>query len=291
MNDSDEWEVQALELVREGRIGRGGAGNVIKATDPSTGRVVAMKAVPLNIRPEHSVDFLKKLRDLYSSRHPNVTAFHGAAYDAGRSEMVIAFEFMDQRSLKDVILRTPTRQIPEEIMGDCAGQIVAGLHYLHDKRRIIHRDIKPSNILLNSRGQFKLADFGMSREVGTMDAGNTWVGTSSYMSPERVGGETYSFNSDIWSLGVVVLESCTGRSPYEGTTQYDILDRIVDGDPPALPATFSNQAIDFVHLCTKKLPSERPHSGFFLEHPYVKMNANAPTVAWLATLAPDNLPT
>jgi mitogen-activated protein kinase kinase 1 len=251
---------------------------------------VALKVVPLNMKEEHTVEFLKKLRELYDSRHPNVTAFHGAAYDVKKSEMVIAFEYMDQRSLKDIVLRTPSRQIPEEIMGCCAGQIVAGLHYLHDQRRIIHRDIKPSNILLNSRGQFKLADFGMSKELHTLDAGHTWVGTSSYMSPERVGGETYSFNADLWSLGVLVLESCTGHSPYEGTTQYDILDRIVDGDPPALPPTFSNQAIDFVHLCTKKLPSERPHAAFFMEHPYVKLNANAPTISWLANLAPDNIP-
>lgn len=87
-------------------------------------------------------------------------------------------------------------------MGNCALQVVRGLSYLHGDRRIIHRDIKPSNVLVNSQGKFKISDFGMSKELSdTLTAGQTWVGTSSYMSPERVGGMDYSFNADIWSLG------------------------------------------------------------------------------------------
>mmetsp|Transcript_77418 Transcript_77418/g.208904 ORF Transcript_77418/g.208904 Transcript_77418/m.208904 type:complete len:243 (-) Transcript_77418:122-850(-) len=240
------------------------------------------------MKAEHTEGFLKRLRDLYNSRHPNIASFHGAAYDVARSEMVIAFEYMDQRSLKDVINRCTDRKIPEDIMGCCAGQVVSGLHYLHDQRRVIHRDIKPSNILVNSKGQCKLTDFGMARELHTFDAGHTWVGTSSYMSPERVGGESYSFSADIWSLGVLVFEACTGHSPYEGTAQFEILDRIVDGDPPALPATFSGQAVDFVHLCTKKVPAERPGTDVLLTHPFLTINAGANIVSWLASLPADN---
>ena len=81
------------------------------------------QVVPLNLRLEHTEQFLLKLSDLYSSHHPNVTAFHGAAYDAQRSECLIAFEYMDQRSLKDIVLRTVARQIPEDIMGCCASQV------------------------------------------------------------------------------------------------------------------------------------------------------------------------
>jgi serine/threonine protein kinase len=134
--------------------------------------------------------------------------------------------------------------MPEEIVGNCAMQCVKGLHYLHKERRIIHRDIKPSNILVNSVGEFKITDFGMSKELSSaLSAGQTWIGTNQYMSPERVGGLDYSFNADVWSLGLLLYQCATGHQPYQGSNTFELLDQIVDGEPPALPAgTFTNEA-------------------------------------------------
>jgi len=94
-----------------------------------------------------------------------------------------------------------------------AHSVLEGLTYLYDVHRIIHRDIKPSNILLNSKGSIKLCDFGVSGELINSIA-NTFVGTSIYMSPERIQGAEYSVKSDVWSLGITLIELAYGRFPF-----------------------------------------------------------------------------
>jgi len=94
-----------------------------------------------------------------------------------------------------------------------AHSVLEGLTYLYDVHRIIHRDIKPSNILLNSEGEIKLCDFGVSGELINSIA-KTFVGTSIYMSPERIQGAEYSVKSDIWSLGITLIELATGQFPF-----------------------------------------------------------------------------
>ena len=87
--------------------------------------------------------------------------------------------------------------------------------FLHTTKHQMHRDIKPENILLNSEGQLKLTDFGISKQLEkTYAITNTFVGTLIYMSPERMGGKNYSYSSDIWSLGLVILELACGKHPY-----------------------------------------------------------------------------
>src|SRR5690349_10222364 len=99
-------------------------------------------------------------------------------------------------------------------------QVLRGLHYLHRTRRVIHRDIKPSNILLNTEGKAKLADFGVSGEVSDqVDAKMSFVGTVTYMSPERIKGESHTFNSDNWSLGLALVECALGYFPYLSAQQ------------------------------------------------------------------------
>lgn len=111
-----------------------------------------------------------------------------------------------------------SRPLVEEAYISCvARQLLSGLHYLHATRRLIHRDIKPSNVLLNSSGCAKLADFGVSGELQEA-AGNenkiSFVGTVTFMSPERIQGHPHSFDSDLWSLGLLLVEMATGEFPY-----------------------------------------------------------------------------
>ena len=87
------------------------------------------------------------------------------------------------------------------------------------------------------------------------------------MSPERVGGMNYSFNADIWSLGLLVFQCSTGEAPYANVNTFELLDMIVDGNPPTLPqGKFSNEACDFVSLCLKKSQHERPDCELLLMH-------------------------
>ncbi len=98
-----------------------------------------------------------------------------------------------------------------------ARQALAGLRHLHRELRVIHRDIKPSNMLLTSSGQLKITDFGVSGQLtNSVSQALSWVGTLTYMSPERIKGESYSFNSDVWSLGLLLVQCAIGRFPYTG---------------------------------------------------------------------------
>lgn len=96
-------------------------------------------------------------------------------------------------------------------------QVLEGLRYLHEELHVVHRDIKPSNLLLNSAGQVKIGDFGVSKQLSD-DTSKcmTWIGTVPYMSPERItaGASGYGKPSDVWSLGVTLMEAALGRFPY-----------------------------------------------------------------------------
>ena len=87
---------------------------------------------------------------------------------------------------------------------------------MHKTMKVTHRDIKPANILLNNNGVVKIADFGVSGKMeSTTDCMSSWVGTMSYMSPERLQGEQYSSDTDLWSLGIILIECATGVCPYK----------------------------------------------------------------------------
>jgi len=120
-------------------------------------------------------------------------------------------EYMDKGSFDCIYKQIGPINI--EVVSMVALSVLRGLTYLYDAHRIIHRDIKPSNILCNSEGDIKLCDFGVSGELINSIA-HTFVGTSIYMSPERIKGAEYSVKSDIWSLGISLIELAIGRFPF-----------------------------------------------------------------------------
>lgn len=129
----------------------------------------------------------------------------------------------------------------EKVLGKIAEGVLQGLTYLEAKR-ILHRDIKPSNILLCRNGEVKLCDFGVSGDFGTKGEANTFIGTSYYMAPERITGQTYTITSDVWSTGVTLLEVAQHRFPFpaDGTEMQpragliDLLTYIVQQPIPKL---------------------------------------------------------
>merc|ERR1719331_69793 len=132
------------------------------------------------------------------------------------------------------------------MLGAIARPVLEGLVYLHREKHLIHRDIKPSNLLIDQAANVKIADFGVSGEMScTLSKKASWVGTVHYMSPERISGGSYSYDSDMWSLGVTLLELATASFPYlrnvppgpQGRLSFwDLLDLIVESPPPSPPA-------------------------------------------------------
>eukprot|EP00041_Stephanoeca_diplocostata_P014639 m.272833 g.272833 ORF g.272833 m.272833 type:complete len:190 (-) comp19750_c2_seq3:66-635(-) len=131
------------------------------------------------------------------------------------------------------------------------------------KNRILHRDIKPGNILLGAKGEIKLCDFGLSKFTGESMRCTTNTGSNYYLPPERIEprlapGLRYGSESDVWSLGLSIVELGETAYPYKGT-KYTVLFAIVDGDPPSLPRDlYEDDLCDFVNACLIKQQQLRP---------------------------------
>lgn len=156
------------------------------------------------------------------------------------------------------------------MLGKIAEAVLGGLTYLYRAHRIMHRDIKPSNVLVNSRGQIKLCDFGVSSELDNSVA-DTFVGTGTYMAPERIQGSPYTVKSDVWSVGLTLMELAIGKFPFSSDSGsddepggpqgiLDLLQQIVLEPAPKLPKSDAFPSIleDVIAKCLMKVPEERP---------------------------------
>ena len=212
---------------------------------------------------------INELQTLYGHECPEIISFHGAFYSEG--SFLMALEYMENGSLADVLKRC--ERIPEAALGKIAVQAVRGLVELHKVCHIMHRDLKPANILINRDGVAKLADFGAKRDLdSTLANAKTFVGTATYMSPERVAGGAYTSNSDVWSLGVTLIECATGSYPYPLPKSYlELHQNIMSLDAPELPedGNFSPEFRDFVNRCLIKDPDQRATSSDLLTDSFI----------------------
>lgn len=133
---------------------------------------------------------------------------------------------------------TEVLPIPEPVLGRIASSVATGLRYLLDEHNILHRDVKPANILTNWRGEVKLCDFNISRAVGDTTSTTmsmSFSGTYAYAAPEVYQHRLYDEKSDVWSVGVTILELAIGRLPFEAKTQFNLMNEIVNRPAPQLP--------------------------------------------------------
>src|SRR4051794_36697239 len=173
----------------------------------------------------------------------HICRYYGAFPDPSTATISIAMEFCEGGSLDSIYkeVKKLGGRTGEKVLGKIAEGVLHGLTYLHSKK-IIHRDIKPSNILLCRNGDVKLCDFGVSGEFGTKGDASTFIGTSYYMAPERITGQSYTITSDVWSTGITLLEVAQHRFPFpaDGTemqpraTPLDLLTYIVRQPIPKL---------------------------------------------------------
>ncbi|KAJ6443827.1 dual specificity mitogen-activated protein kinase kinase dSOR1 [Purpureocillium lavendulum] len=270
-------------------------------SDGTTGKVMAMKEIRLELDDAKFTTILKELVILHECVSPYIIDFYGAFFQEGA--VYICIEYMDGGSIDKLY----DGGIPESILRKITYSTVMGLKTLKDDHNIIHRDVKPTNVLVNTRGQIKICDFGVSGNLVASIA-KTNIGCQSYMAPERISGGgmaqsgsadgTYSVQSDVWSLGLTIIECAMGRYPYPPEVSSTIFSQlnvsalvsaegevanecqaIVEGDPPDLPSEgFSDVARDFVQSCLHKIPKKRPTYAMLLQHPWLKSFSKPQTI-------------
>jgi tRNA A-37 threonylcarbamoyl transferase component Bud32/Tol biopolymer transport system component len=222
-------------------LGAGGMGVVYKAEDTKLKRTVALKFLSpqsLGSKKEQS-RFIHEAQAAAALDHSNICTVYEIAEVEGKS--FIAMSYVDGPSLKEEVESGP---LDVDRAVDIAIQVAEGLREAHEKG-IIHRDIKSANIMLTSKGQAKITDFGLAKLPGRtkLTKTGTTVGTLAYMSPEQAQGAEVDHRSDIWSLGVVLYELLTGKVPFRGDHEVAMVYSIMNQDveppsklTPAVPA-------------------------------------------------------
>lgn len=283
--------IQLQDLVQLGRIGSGNSGTVVKALHVPDSKIIAKKVIAVENNNQLVINqLIRELTIMKSVQpHENIVSFYGATYThSGNNEIVILMEYMNCGSLDKILsvykrfcARNATgreeRWFNELVVSKISYAVLNGLSYLYEKYKIIHRDIKPSNVLINSKGQVKICDFGVSKKMINSIA-DTFVGTSTYMSPERIQGNVYSTKGDVWSLGLMIIELVTGEFPLGGHKDtpngiLDLLQRIVNEPSPRLPSDqnnqFSREMVNFVNTCCIKDESQRSSINELLCHNFI----------------------
>jgi mitogen-activated protein kinase kinase len=288
--DDASWRQASKEgrIIELGSLGEGAGGSVSRCILKGGKTVFALKIITTNPDPDVKKQIVRELSFNKDCASDHICQYYGAYHDDSTGTISIAMEFCEGGSLDSVYreVKKLGGRTGEKVLGKVAEGVLNGLTYLHG-HRIIHRDIKPSNILLCRNGQVKLCDFGVSGEFGTKGDANTFIGTSYYMAPERITGQSYTITSDVWSLGVTLLEVAQHRFPFpaDGTERQpragliDLLTYIVrqpipklkdeEGEGGAKGIRWSENFKYFIECCLEKEASRRATPWRMLEHPWM----------------------
>jgi eukaryotic-like serine/threonine-protein kinase len=215
------------------KLGSGGMADVYLAEDEELGRRVAIKI--LNDRHANDEQFVERFRreakNAAGLSHPNIVSI----YDRGEAEgtYYIAMEYLDGRSLKELVVARGPLPIPDAI--DATRQVLTALRFAH-RKGVVHRDIKPHNVMADADGRLKVTDFGIARAgVSQMTEAGSIIGTAQYLSPEQARGAPVDQRSDLYSVGVVLYEMLTGTTPFSGESPVEIAMKHLS-DPPRPPS-------------------------------------------------------
>ncbi|MFA6542526.1 MAG: serine/threonine-protein kinase, partial [Bacteroidota bacterium] len=238
------------------KLGEGGMGIVYKAEDTKLNRIVALKFLPDRVNNDETAKarFFQEAQAAAGLNHPNICTIFGVEELDGK--LFMSMEYVEGGTLANAI---PFKKIDDAIT--IAAQIGDALQEAHTKG-IVHRDIKADNIMLSSKGQAKVMDFGLAKLKGAMKLTRTssTVGTLGYMAPEQIQGGEVDHRSDIFSFGVLLFEMLAGRLPFRGEHEAAMVYSIVNEEPQniaQLVPDLSPIVVNLIHRCLEKDPAER----------------------------------
>ena len=244
------------------KLGEGGMGIVYKAEDLTLDRPVALKFLPqhLTVNEAEQARFLQEAKAASAINHPHVCIIH--AVEEHEGQKFIVMEYVDGITLRKKFEETPVK-VNDAIT--YAVQIGEALQEAHGKG-IVHRDIKSDNIMVNSKNQIKVMDFGLAKLKGSLKLTRTssTVGTLAYMAPEQIQGGEVDARSDIFSFGVVLFELLTGRTPFRGEHEAAIVYSIVNEEPESLVKLRSEAPPELERIINRALekdPEDRYQSA------------------------------
>lgn len=284
---------QDIETDGDTPLGTGASGIVQAAIHKPTGMRVAVKTVKVDNKVKRE-QMLSELRGLIQAEGcPHLVQWYAGFVGRDTGLVHVVVELMDLGSLADLRRRVGVGYpVDPYYIQSIAAAITRGLQHLQS-RRLLHRDVKPENILHNTAGQVKLTDFGISKDIAsTVGVAATFVGTANYMSPERALGKTYSFQSDMWSAGMVVYELATGQYPFNTKVFLELYECLCVQPEPRLEnagGDFPAPLCDFVAQCLTRDETRRPDANVLVGHDFISGVGDAEVAqlaAWFGTLPP-----
>src|SRR6266568_1168392 len=239
MNGSD---VIAGRFEILGPVARGNMGEVYRARDLQTGEVVAVKTirsrrdgavVSLTEADKNAARFLREVRIMGRLSSPNLPLIIGGGLDGDRP--YLAMEYIDGITLDTMIAEADNGQLQVAWVAAIGAQIARGLDAAH-RAGVVHRDLKPSNVMLAADGVVKVLDFGVGLILDDVDgarltSSDVTVGTARYMAPEQARQHAVTAAVDLYALGCVLYEALVGAPPFDGQTQYEVLNQHISQEP------------------------------------------------------------
>jgi Protein kinase domain len=244
-----------------GLLGKGGMGEVYRANDLRLGQAVALKFLPEKTARDGQAlaRFYTEVRIARQVSHPNVCR----VYDIGEVDGLpfLSMEYVDGEDLASLLRRIG--RLPPDKALDIARRLCTGLAAAHETG-VLHRDLKPANIMIDGRGQARIADFGLAAVAGTLEAAEIRNGTPAYMAPEQLAGREVTVKSDLYALGLVLYEIFTGKPAFQANSLAELV-RMQEQTAPSSMTTLVRDldpSVERVILrCLAPDPRNRPGSA------------------------------